>query len=189
MPCAYGEPAPLSPQRLPQFKSRSDMQLMGYLTEAETGFRHCNMGFWPMSESSQNRYPSPALACQLSPAADIDRPERLGQVRITKRLYELDPWASSGDRADRRPDRQPTTTTICAALDSLRRCRTGVTCCVARLVLRDARTAKGLKAICLRRRAQSNPNLIRPTAVRGSWSSGGRFEGRQRSQGQQTFQS
>ena len=68
----------------------------------------------------QNRYPSPALACQLSPAADIDQPERLGQVRITKRLYELGPWASSGDRADSAPDRQPTTTTICVALDSLR---------------------------------------------------------------------
>jgi hypothetical protein len=57
----------------------------------------------PESGWGQNRYSSLALACQLSPTADIDRPERLGQVRITERLSELGPWASSGDRADSAP--------------------------------------------------------------------------------------
>jgi hypothetical protein len=64
----------------------------------------------PLPRWVKNRYPSPALACQLSPAADIDRPERLGQVRVTKRLCELGPWASSGDRADSAQYRLPTTT-------------------------------------------------------------------------------
>src|SRR5580704_9005223 len=106
--------------------------LMQDRTSARSTKPSCNAR--PDHTLGQNRYPSPALACQPSPAADIDRPERLGQVRISKRLYELDPWDSSGDRADSAPDRQPTTTTICVALDSLRRCRIGVTCCVARLV-------------------------------------------------------